>query len=70
MKEPIIITMAHLGARAFDSISGEAVSTTAFVIENAAYANYAGAYIRLVDGKSEAEKQGMLAMAIEQGRSI
>lgn len=67
LKHTTIITMAHLGARAFDSISGEVVSTTAFVIENAAYPNYAGAYLRLVDGKSEAEKQEMLAKAISQG---
>lgn len=67
LKHTTIITMAHLGARAFDSISGEVVSTTAFVIENAAYPNYAGAYLRLVDGKSEAEKRGMLVKAIAQG---
>ncbi len=65
LKHTTIITMAHLGARAFDSISGEVVSTTAFVIENAAYPNYAGAYIRLVDGKSEAEKSRMLLEAIQ-----
>ncbi|MCZ4129883.1 BREX-1 system adenine-specific DNA-methyltransferase PglX [Stutzerimonas balearica] len=65
LKRTTIITMAHLGARAFDSISGEVVSTTAFVIENAAYPNYAGAYIRLVDGKSEAEKRAMLLGAIQ-----
>lgn len=65
LKNTTIITMAHLGARAFDSISGEVVSTTAFVIENAAYLNYAGAYIRLVDGKSEAEKSRMLLEAIQ-----
>lgn len=62
-----ILTMAHLGARAFDSISGEVVSTTAFVIENSAYPNYSGAYIRLVDGKSEAEKIAIFRKAIEQG---
>ncbi len=61
-----IITMAHLGARAFDSISGEVVSTTAFVIENRAYPDYSGAYIRLVDGKSENEKKRMLLEAIRQ----
>ena len=70
LENTTIITMAHLGARAFDSISGEVVSTTAFVIENAAYPNYAGAYIRLVDGKSEAEKNRMLLEAIEQGAII
>lgn len=65
LQHTTIITMAHLGARAFDSISGEVVSTTAFVIENAAYPNYSGAYIRLVDGKSEAEKSKMLLEAIQ-----
>lgn len=60
-----IITMAHMGSRAFDSISGEVVSTTAFVIENAAYPNYSGAYIRLVDAKSEAEKRRLLLEAIQ-----
>lgn len=68
LENTTIITMAHLGARAFDSIGGEVVSTTAFVIENAAYPKYSGAYLRLVDGKSEAEKQEMLAKAIQQGR--
>ena len=67
LKNTTVITMAHLGSRAFDSISGEVVSTTAFVIENTAYPNYAGAYLRLVDGKSEAEKKEMLAKAIRQG---
>lgn len=65
LKHTTIITMAHLGSRAFDSISGEVVSTTAFVIENSAYPNYAGAYLRLVDGKSEAEKNRMLLEAIQ-----
>ncbi len=69
LENTTIITMAHLGARAFDSIGGEVVSTTAFVIQNDAYPSYAGAYQRLVDGKSEAEKQEMLAIAIEQSKS-
>ncbi len=64
LKNTTIITMAHLGARAFDSISGEVVSTTAFVISNVNYPEYAGAYIRLVDAKSEAEKSHLLLRAI------
>ncbi|MBC8229663.1 BREX-1 system adenine-specific DNA-methyltransferase PglX [bacterium] len=35
LNEDTILSMAHLGPRAFDSIGGEVVSTTAFVIENA-----------------------------------
>ncbi len=59
-----IISMAHLGARAFDSIGGEVVSTTAFVLENAHHPEYKGAYIRLVDGNSEAEKQSTFKSAL------
>lgn len=65
-----ILSMAHLGPRAFDSIGGEVVSTTAFVIENAQHPEYKGAYIRLVDGNSEAEKDTWLREAIMQVRNI
>ncbi|MDN6181037.1 MAG: BREX-1 system adenine-specific DNA-methyltransferase PglX [Halomonas subglaciescola] len=60
-----IITMAHLGGRAFDSISGEVVSATAFVMEKIAKPDYQGAYLRLVEGKSEAEKISALQEAIQ-----
>ena len=57
-----IISMAHLGPRAFDSIGGEVVSTTAFVMSNEHHPEYKGAYLRLVDGKNEAEKAGELRL--------
>ena len=63
-----LLSMAHLGARAFDSIGGEVVSTTSFVLENAYKPDYQGVYIRLVDGDSEAEKMEILAKAIAQSR--
>jgi len=59
-----LVSMIHLGARAFDSISGEVVQTTAFVLKNINYSKYKGAYIRLVDGKSESEKSKMFRDAI------
>lgn len=59
-----ILSMAHLGTRAFSSIGGEVVSTTAFVLENHPDPHYKGAYIRLVDGGSEAEKATMFKEAI------
>ncbi|MBW8002947.1 MAG: BREX-1 system adenine-specific DNA-methyltransferase PglX [Planctomycetes bacterium] len=55
-----ILSMAHLGARAFDSIGGEVVSTTSFVIEKARKPEYKGAYLRLIEGSSEAEKEAEL----------
>lgn len=63
-----ILTMAHLGARAFDSIGGEVVSTTAFVLENSHRPDYQGAYIRLVDGNSEKEKRIMFLTALTCSR--
>jgi hypothetical protein len=59
-----ILSMAHLGTRAFDSIGGEVVSTTAFVLENQHKPEYKGAYLRLVNGNSETEKDSMLKEAI------
>jgi hypothetical protein len=69
LNQHTILSMAHLGARAFDSIGGEVVSTTAFVLENAHRPDYRGTYLRLVDGNSEAEKMEMMVKAIEQGKA-
>ncbi|MDW7733483.1 MAG: BREX-1 system adenine-specific DNA-methyltransferase PglX, partial [Methanolobus sp.] len=55
-----IDTLVHLGPRAFDSISGEVVSTTAFVIENAQHLDHRGAYLQLIEGRNEAEKEAEL----------
>lgn len=65
LNQKTITSMAHLGARAFDSIGGEVVSTTAFVLENKYNPDYKGAYIRLVDGMSEQEKSDMFKKAIK-----
>ena len=43
-----IITMTHLGARAFESIAGEVVQTTSFVLRQCNL-SYNGKYYRLVD---------------------
>ncbi|SNT70097.1 BREX-1 system adenine-specific DNA-methyltransferase PglX [Psychrobacter sp. LV10R520-6] len=56
-----ILSMAHLGTRAFDSIGGEVVSTTAFILKNANNKNQKGSYLRLVEGKSESEKESMIS---------
>lgn len=66
LDEHTILSMAHLGARAFDSIGGEVVSTTAFVLANWHRPNYRGAYMRLIDGNSEADKIRLLKLALEQ----
>ena len=66
-----INSMLHLGTRAFDSIGGEVVSTTAFVLTNipaetrTSARDRAGTFIRLVDGSSETEKINSLDNALK-----
>ena len=60
-----LLSMAHLGARAFDRIGGEVVSTTAFVLENSNRLDYKGDYLRLVAGNSEAEKNNAIREAVK-----
>ena len=52
-----LVNMIHLGTRAFDSISGEVVQTTAFVYQKTILCGDAKSiFKRLVEYKSEAEK--------------
>ncbi|MGE4518923.1 MAG: BREX-1 system adenine-specific DNA-methyltransferase PglX [Desulfobacteraceae bacterium] len=60
-----ILSMAHIGTRGFDSIGGEVVSTTAFVLEKFKQHEFKGGFARLVDGKSEAEKEKSLLEAVQ-----
>lgn len=60
-----ILSMAHLGSRAFDSIGGEVVSTTAFTIDNSNNSNRVGIFLRLTDGSSESEKLSAFKNALQ-----
>lgn len=60
-----ILGMAHIGPRGFDSIGGEVVSTTAFIISNHVDQFHVGDYFRLVDGRSESEKAAMFLKCAE-----
>jgi hypothetical protein len=57
-----IQTMAHIGARGFDSIGGEVVSTTAFTVRKKTAGQKSepkGVFLRLVDGANEAAKSAL-----------
>ena len=54
-----IVTMAHLGARAFEEIGGEVVQTTSFVIRKNYIANYKGEYCRLIEPVTQQGKEEM-----------
>ena len=60
-----ILSMAHLGTRAFDTIGGEVVSTTAFVLENSNHPDHKGEYIRIVDGNAEVGKKAAILEAVK-----
>lgn len=59
-----IVSMAHLGSRAFDAIGGEVVNVTADVIYNGRAA-CKGAYVRLVDINGSEAKRLKLLEAIQ-----
>jgi len=52
-----IVGMVHLGARAFEEISGEVVQTTAFILRKAETRAYIGKYSRLVEPNSQSGKE-------------
>jgi primosomal protein N'' len=60
-----IVSMAHLGPKAFDSISGEVVQSTAFVISNKPNKESRSLFIRLVDGNCEADKSQKFLDAVQ-----
>jgi type II restriction/modification system DNA methylase subunit YeeA len=62
LAERTICSMAHLGARAFDSISGEVVQTTSFVLRIGPPRGFRPVFFRLLGG-GEREKRGALAKA-------
>ena len=64
------VTMLHLGERAFDSIGGEVVSTTAFVLEPGRSANGPCQYFRVVSGNSEAEKEHLFKEALASSSDL
>ena len=54
-----ILSMAHLGARAFDEIGGEVVQTVSFVFRELNSEDHVGTYCRLVDPTSQDEKESL-----------
>lgn len=63
LNQKTLLTMAHLGARAFREISGEVVQTTSFVFKNFPLPAYKGCFLRLVDG-DDTEKENNLRKRI------
>ncbi|MGV0422720.1 BREX-1 system adenine-specific DNA-methyltransferase PglX [Corynebacterium sanguinis] len=51
-----IVSLAHLGTAAFDSIGGEVVNTVAFVMDHQSHATSSGTFMDVRDGADEASK--------------
>ncbi|EBT6907997.1 BREX-1 system adenine-specific DNA-methyltransferase PglX [Salmonella enterica] len=56
-----IISMAHLGARAFSQINGEIVQTSAWVIQNIHIINHIPTFFRLVEGNEEGKSKRLIS---------
>ncbi len=63
-------TMVHLGARAFDSIPGQVVSTTAFVYFKKIDSQLKGSFIRLTEGNNEGEKKRLFKSSLNTGLNL
>ncbi|MEE1516991.1 MAG: BREX-1 system adenine-specific DNA-methyltransferase PglX [Lachnospiraceae bacterium] len=59
-----IVSMAHLGPRAFEEIGGEVVQTTAFVIGNRKVKLYKGTYTRLVEPTTQQGKEDLFLKTV------
>ena len=60
------VSMAHLGARAFDEIGGEVVQTTSFVRRNNHATHYKGIYVRLIEPTNQSRKEKMFLSGINR----
>lgn len=60
LQDRTILTMAHLGPRAFAEISGEVVQTAAFVMQTRHFAGYKPVFFRLIEGQEEDKRASLL----------
>jgi len=63
LAQSVLTNMAHLGTNAFETIVGDVVSTTAFILERGTPGSSLGTYVRLVSCPSEAAKEAELRLA-------
>ena len=69
LESSTVLSMAHIGTRGFDSISGDVVSTTAFVLSSSMKKDVNGYFIRLTDGNSELKKSKLFIDVIKNTSS-
>lgn len=67
MRSFSIESLIHIGARGFDSISGEVVQTVAFCLHNVELSQRKGVFLKLTDGRSESEKKDIMRALLSEG---
>ena len=60
------VNLAQQGARGFDEISGEVVTTVSFVFRKNLIPQYVGCYINLSQGQSECEKEQLFCSGLNR----
>jgi len=65
-----LLTMAHLGSRAFGQISGEVVQTTAWVLFNTMIGSFKPRVFRLIDGGEEDKKRLLIHILLHTGQTL
>ncbi|MET4580989.1 hypothetical protein ABIE21_000479 [Conyzicola nivalis] len=65
LRSNAVRNMAHLGVGAFDSIGGQVVATSAFILATDIGQDSPAAYVRLVEEPNEAAKSSVLRSAVK-----
>lgn len=60
IKDKNIISLAHFGSRAFETISGEIVQTCAWIMQNKKHNGFLSDFFGLLDGNSQQKKENLL----------
>ncbi|HHG9987533.1 TPA: BREX-1 system adenine-specific DNA-methyltransferase PglX, partial [Yersinia enterocolitica] len=60
IKDKNIISLAHFGSRAFETISGEVVQTCAWIMQNKKHNGFLSDFFGLLDGNSQQKKEDLL----------
>ncbi len=69
VQDDAFIVMAHLGPRAFETIGGEVVQTTSFVLSKQNNGSFQGSYVRLIDYSSADEKEAAFIKGANRHRA-
>ena len=68
LRQMYLVTMAHFGPHAFDSIGGQVVATTGFVLQRST-PGHSSTFFRLVDGECEADKISLFQEILQNEHS-